>query len=135
MDKLHKLQNKAIRIICTENRFAHSLPLLKELGVLNVNNIYNYLAGHFRHVNKLLPNVFESFFTLSTSVHTYNTRQQSSFRLPYHRKNLGKRPVKYTGVKIWIEFLKSEIDINCSQTVFKHNLKRCLLQGVICLYC
>ena len=48
---------------------------MKELGVLNVKNIYNYLARQFmfRYVNKLLPNVFESYFTLSTSVHTYNT--------------------------------------------------------------
>ena len=137
MDKLHKLQKKAIRFICSENRFAHSRPLMKELGVLNVKNIYNYLVGQlmFRHVNKLLSNVFESFFTLSTSVHTYNTRQQSSFRLPYYPTNLGKRPEKYTGVKIWSEFLKSEIDINSAQPVFKHNLKRCLLQDIICLDC
>ena len=137
MDRLHKLQKKAIRIICSENRFAHSGPLMKELGVLNVKNIYNYLAGQFmfRYVNKLLPNVFESYFTLSTSVHTYNTRQQSSFRLPYYRTNLGKRSVRYTGVKIWSEVLKSEIDTNSSQPVFKHNLKRCLLQGIICLDC
>ena len=40
MDRLHKLQKKAIRIICLENRFAHSGPLMKELGVLNVKNIY-----------------------------------------------------------------------------------------------
>ena len=137
MDRLYKLQKKAIRIICSENRFAHSGPLMKELGVLNVKNIYNYLAGQFmfRYVNKLLPNVFESYFTLSTSVHTYNTRQQSSFRLPYYRTNLGKRSVRYTGVKIWSEVLKSEIDTNSSQPVFKHNLKRCLLQGIICLDC
>ena len=119
------------------NRFAHSGPLMKELGVLNVKNIYNYLAGQLmlRYVNKLLPNVFESYFTLSTSVHAYNTRQQSSFRLPYYRTNLGKRSVRYTGVKIWSEVLKSEIDIKSSQPVFKHNLKRCLLQGIICLDC
>ena len=79
MDRLHKLQKKAIRIICSENRFAHSGPLMKELGVLNVKNIYNYLAGQFmfRYMKKLLPNLFESYFTLSPSVHTYNTRQQS----------------------------------------------------------
>ena len=137
MDRLHNLQKKAIRIICSENRFAHSGPLMMELGVLNVKNIYNNLDGQFmfRNVNKLLPNVFESYFTLSTSVHTYNTRQQSSFRLPYYRTNLGKRSVRYTGVKIWSEVLKSEIDINSSQPVFKHNVKRCLLQGIICLDC
>ena len=125
IDRLHKPQKKAIRIICSENRFAHSGPLMKEFGVLNVKNIYNYLAGQFmfRYVNKLLPNVFESYLTLSTSVHTYNARQQFSFRLPYYLTNLGKRSVRYTAFKIWSEVLKSKIGINSSQPVFKHNLK------------
>ena len=131
MDKLHKLQKKAIRIICSENRFAHSGPLMKELGVSNVKNIYDHLAGQFmfRYVNKLLPNVFESYFTLRTSVHTYNSKQQSSFRLPYYRTNLDERPARYTGVKIWSEVLKSETNINSSQPVFKHNLKKMSVTG------
>ena len=81
---------------------------MKELSVLNVKNIYNYLVGQFmfRYENKLLPNAFESYFTLSNTIHAYNTRQQSSFRLPYYRTYLGKRSVRYTGVKIWTEVLK-----------------------------
>ena len=43
MDKSHKLQKKAIRIICSENRLAHSGPLMKELGVLNAKDIYIYI--------------------------------------------------------------------------------------------
>ena len=57
----------------------------------------------FRYENKLLPNAFESYFTLSNTIHDYNTRQQASFRLPYYRTNLGKRSVRYTGVKVWTE--------------------------------
>ena len=100
IDMLHRLQKKAIRIICSKNRFSHSGPLMKELSVLNVKNIYNYLVGQFmfRYENKLLPNAFESYFTLSNTIHAYNTRQQSSYRLPYYRTNLGKRSVRYTGV-------------------------------------
>ena len=81
---------------------------MKELSVLTVKKIYNYLVGQFmfRYENKLLQNVFESYFTLSDTIHAYNTRQQSSFRLPYYRTNLGKRSVRYTGVKIWTEVLK-----------------------------
>ena len=100
IDMLHRLQKKAIRIICSKNRFSHSGPLMKELSVLRVKNIYNYLVGQFmfRYEDKLLPNVFESYFTLSNTIHAYNTRQQSSFRLPYYHTNLGKRSVRYTGV-------------------------------------
>ena len=108
IDMLHRLQKKAIRIICSKNRLSHSGPLMKELSVLNVKNIYNYLVGQFmfRYENKLLPNAFEFYFTLSNTIHDYNTRQQASFRLPYYRTNLGKRSVRYTGVKIWTEVLK-----------------------------
>ena len=82
---------------------------MKELSVLNVKNIYNYLVGQFmyRYENKLLPIVFESYFTLSNTIHAYNSRQQSSFRLPYYHTDLGQRSVRYTGVKIWTEDLKS----------------------------
>ena len=81
---------------------------MKELGASNVKNIYNYLVGQFmfRYANELLPNVFESYFTLSNTMHVYNTRKESSFRLPYYRTNLGKRSVRYTGVKIWTEVIK-----------------------------
>ena len=81
---------------------------MEELSVLNVKNIYNYLVGQFmlRYENKLLPNVFGSYFTLSNTIHAYNTKQQSSCRLPYYRTNLGKHSVRYTGVKIWTEVLK-----------------------------
>ena len=71
----------------------------------------------FRYENKLLPNAFESYFTLSNTIHAHNTRQPSSFRLPYYRTNLGKRSVRYTGVKIWTEVLKSKIDVHSSQPV------------------
>ena len=44
------------------NIFSHSGPLMKELSVLNVKNIYNYLVSQFmyRYENKLLPIAFES---------------------------------------------------------------------------
>ena len=81
---------------------------MKELSVLTVKNIYNYLVGQFmfRYEKKILSNVFDSYFTLSNTVHVYSTRQQSSFRLPYYRTDLGKRGVRYTGVKIWTEVLR-----------------------------
>ena len=34
-----------------------------------------------------------------------------------------------------IEIIKSKIDVECSQCVFKQNLKRCLVQQIICLHC
>ena len=38
-------------------------------------------------------------------------------------------------VKMWIEIIESKIDVECSQSVFKHNLKQCLIEKIICLHC
>ena len=134
---LNKLQKKARRIICSQSKYAHTEPLYKELKILDVKNIYNYLVGQFmfRYHNNLLPDVFDSYFIRNNTTHEYETRRRNSFRIPDYKTNLGKRSIRYTGVILWIEIMKSKIDVECSQCVFKQNLKRCLVQQIICLHC
>ena len=134
---LNKLQKKAIRIICSQSKYAHTEPLYKELKILDVKNIYNYLVGQFifRYHNNLLPDVFDSYFIRNNTTHEYETRHRNLFRIPDYKTNLGKRSIRYTGVKLWSEIMKSKIDVECSQCVFKQNLKRCLVQQIICLHC
>ena len=102
---LNRLQKRVIRIICSETKYAHNEPLFRELKILDVTNIYNYLVGKFmyRHHNNLLPDVFDSYFTKNRTTHDYETRQRNFFRIPEYKTNLGKRSVRYTGVKMCIE--------------------------------
>ena len=66
---LNKLQKKAMRIICSQSKYAHTEPVYKELKILDVKNIYNYLVGQFmfRYQNNLLPDVFDSYFIRNNS--------------------------------------------------------------------
>ena len=134
---LNRLQKKVIRIICSETKYAHTESLFKELKTLDVTNIYNYLVGQFmyRNHNNLLPDLFDSYFTNNRTTHYYETRQRNFFRILEYKTNLGKRSIRYTGVKMWIEVIESKIDVECSLSVFKQNLKQCLTEKIICLHC
>jgi hypothetical protein len=134
---LQKLQKKVVRIICSKSRFSHTQPLMKELRILSIKDIYNYLVGQFmyRFYHNMLPDLFSGFFTRIGSTHDYNTRQLNQFRLPQYRLNIGKRTLRHTGVKMWNEIIIAKVDLENSQPVFKQNLKRCLLQGSITLDC
>ena len=132
-----KLQKKIIRIICFKNRLHHSEPFMRKLDILTVTNIYNYLTGQFiyRYYHNLLPDLFDDYYIRTDSIHSYNTRQLSLLRLPQCKLNLAKQNLNYTGVKIWNQLHKIKFDLETSQPVFKHNLKKCLLQGKISLNC
>ena len=114
---LNKLQKKAIRIICSQSKYAHTEPLYKELKILDVKDIYNYLVGQFmlRNQNNLLPDVYDSYFIRKNTTHKYEIRHRYLFRIPDYKTNLGKRSIRYTGVKLWIEIMKSKIDVHYIQ--------------------
>ena len=88
----------------------------------------------FRYYNNLAPDVFYSYFIRNNTTHEYEIRQRNLFRITDNKTNLGKRSIRYTVVKLWIEIMKSKIDVECSQGVFKQNLRRCLAREMISVY-
>ena len=85
----------------------------------------------FRYHHKMLPKLFDECFTKHSEVHGYSTRQSELFRLPDYKKDLGRRCISFTGVKMWKKNIVADIDLDTSQPVFKRNLKRCLQHGII----
>ena len=79
----------------------------------------------------MLPKLFDEYFTKHSEVHGYSTRQSESFRLPDYKKDLGRRCILFTEVKIWKKIIVADIDLDTSQPVFKRNSKRCLQHGII----
>ena len=62
-----------------------------------------FSALSYDYHNNNLPNLFHSFFTKASSVHSYNTRlaSKSSYSIPYARTNYGKFNIRFTGAKVW----------------------------------
>ena len=103
IDTLTKFQKKAVKIICSVKPFSHTDGLYKELGLLKVTDIYHFLVGQFmfRYHHKMLPKLFDEYFTKRSKVYGYITRQSELFRLPDYKKDLGRRCISFAGVKMW----------------------------------
>ena len=106
-------------VVCSQSKYVHAEPLYKELKILYGKDIYNYLVGQFmfRYHDNQLPDVFDSCVIRNNTTDEYETRQLNLFRFPDYKINLGKRSIRYTGVKLWIEIMTSKIDVKYSQCV------------------
>ena len=122
-----------------------SFRAFEGIGSINCEEYTHLFSFMFRYVDKLLTNAFQPYVTLSTNIHNIwyiafifmipikVTVSISSTILSYKLKQAQfKQCKKAHRVKIWTDVLESEIDVNTSQPMSKHNLKRCMLQCVIC---
>ena len=80
LEKISKLQKKAIRAITFSNYTAHTKPLLKELKILNFKDLlYQQTASMMWDLeNNLLPPSLSSYFVKINLIHNHSTRQASS---------------------------------------------------------
>ena len=77
----------------------------------------------YRFKNRLLPLVFDTFFSEVSEVHQYNTRSaaKQSYYLPSVRTNYGKFNTRFRAPMIW-NSIKEEIK-TASLSKFKLSLK------------
>jgi len=76
----------------------------------------------FFHHNELLPNIFSSYFTENSDLHTYNTRCKNKPHFQLFTTSLGQRTIKFKGCQLWCDELRSV----SSTSVFKTKLKQFL---------
>ena len=76
----------------------------------------------YLYKNGLLPNSFNDMFLLNCDEHSYNTRSENSFRLPYCRINVRKFSLRFQGPKIF-NSLSSEIQNASCIALFNSKLK------------
>ena len=64
LEKIHKLQKRAVRIISNSHYRSHSAPLFQKHDILNVYDSYKLELGVFmyKYFNGLLPMSFNTFF-------------------------------------------------------------------------
>ena len=121
------LQKQVISITARSAFDAHTEPLFKKLGILNVDNIYKLQVGKFMYLYKagLLADSL-NMFSLMNQVHSYETRSLGLFYLPYCRTNRRKFSICFQGPKFF-NSLSPEIQNSASIVSFTLKPKEFLL--------
>ena len=127
--RLQKLQNRAMRIILSCNRYASINTMLSSLQWLPVSLYikYNVLVFIFKVKTGSAPSYLTSKLTYNNEIHQYNTRQQNNFFIPPRNKKIGTNSVFHKGLN---DFNKLPNTIkDCSSILtFKKELKMYLLR-------
>ena len=91
----------------------------------------------FRYHNNLITDVSDSYFIMNNTALEDEDRQCNLFCIRDEKTNtyIYKRSIRYCGVQLWIEIVKSKINVECSQCVLKQNMRQCLVQQIICMHC
>ena len=79
IQKLQRLQNKAIRIICNTSRYSSANILFYKLGILKIGDLYQYETGKlmYQYSQNNLPTGVSSLFVNLSTIHNRQTRSQS----------------------------------------------------------
>ena len=128
IDSLFKLQKRAVRLVSSAKRLAHTKPLFKKLKLLKLSDIYilNIMLFMFKFRHSLLPQVFDDMFVLNRDVHNYFTRQFDMYHYLTWRLQMRKKSIRIQGPIIWNQ-LVLHFDYNCSIVTFKFHVKNYLL--------
>ena len=102
LEKIFKLQKKALRIISNSNYLSHSAPLFKKYKILNVYDTYDLEVCTFmyKHFNKHLPVVFDDYFN-QINFHRYPKRNSEDYRLCLRRTEFANNTMRASGPKKW----------------------------------
>ena len=118
------LQKRVIRIISKKPFDAHTDPIFKDLEILKFPEIYLFHIGKFMYLYKkgLLPNIFDGMFTVTSDIHSYNTRNSKTFYVFSARTNIRSFAIRFKG-PIFFNSLGSKIQNSASISLFKSRLK------------
>ena len=119
LDSLVKLQKRAIRTICGENKLAHTEPLFKKMNLFNFSELCIYSIGifMFKFHSSLLPSIFSNFFTYNRNVHGHFTRQCDLLHVPKSSSQLRAKGVSISNN------LEKYIKRDCTLWTYKMRLK------------
>ena len=109
MDKILKLQKKALRIISNSNYLSHSAPIFKNYNLLNVSDSYELELSTFmyKHFTNQLPEVFNNYFVKNSKENMYCTRNIEDYKTCQTKTMFAHKAMRNAGPKIW-----NSIDVN-----------------------
>ena len=128
LDPLVKTQKRLIRIIASAGYRSHTGPLFRQLGILNLRGIYQYLLSTFmyRLRDKDLPKIFDNFCKTNSEIHSYCTRQVDDYFVPPWRLDIRKRSPSVQAPLIW-----NELPLSLKTCKTLANFKICLKKHLV----
>jgi len=99
LNRILKLQKRAVRIISDSSYLCHTKPLFERFNMLNIENLFKKECCIFmyKYNNGMLPKVFDNMFTDMKSIHDYDTRNKDSLRPEIHKVT----NIITIGPKVW----------------------------------
>ena len=82
----------------------HTEPIFKELQILDIFKINDYLTALFmyRYYHlKNLPEAFENYFVTNNEIHNYNTRNATKLHKCCKRTNYVIHTLSNKGIDLW----------------------------------
>ena len=133
LDKIQRLQNKAIHIIINSNARASANPLYRKLGILKVSDLYKFEIAKImcQHSKQSLPFCFTTFFNNLTDMHNRHTRatKKKHFYLSKFSTIRCQKSIQQQGVEI-----RNTIPVelrNLTFKLFKSKFKSIILENYI----
>ncbi len=120
MNKVFKLQKRAIRTISNSPYLCPTKPLFTKYNILNIFDLYmrDVAIFMYKYKSNMLPQSFDGCFVTNKDTHTYNTRNKDNFK-----SYIGKIKTIFTnGPKIW-NALPNELKHTKSLSLFRSKIK------------
>src|SRR5688572_17558090 len=97
------LQKTAIRIISHAHYIVHTSPIYSPLKILKVYDIAKTAILVLMHKsrNNTLPHKFQTYFQLTSQIHSYCTRGAEKYAIPYARTRCRSSSIQVIGPRLW----------------------------------
>lgn len=124
LDKLQKVQNRAMRLVLGVSKYTRVSDMLETLGWMSIKQrmVFNTcILIHKLTINKK-PKILADKIVKIADTHHYNTRSSSKMRIKYTRTNTAEKSLTYLGYD-WYNGLPTDIRKENRLKSFKRLLK------------
>lgn len=112
INRLYKLQKKAIRHIANVDYYAHTGELFKRFNIIPIHQLYEYYLA-IRYKKSLLNSnrAFLDIFQLEPYIIPYPIRHQQHWIIPFCRTHLGRQMLRFTVPVLLNKLIQKRIKI------------------------
>ena len=105
IDKILKLQKRALRLIYSAHYLSHAIPYFQSANVLPINLLYYKSVSILMHnvSRTVVPPNISALFTPLSQVHEHNTRSSTrkNFHVEYSGLDVQSKSFSRMGGRIW----------------------------------